>query len=319
MKIYLEGKYSSGKTLKIQLPVIPETITCSMEGRFSEYEILNLGQVNVPNGKNLKSISFESFFPGSHLKNQPYVQKWQRPIYLDHVMKYWLSHGTEIALSITGTKLNLEVYLSEYSSDIKYKGDYYYTVTFEEARELTVKKKRKSKKSSSRKRVTVKKGDSLKKLAKKYLGSRKKYKQIYKANKKLIDARNKKAKKKSGNKKISKYKIYKGQVLVIPKTKTKTVKNDKVQALKKALKSDGYGKFKVDKKLTTSTKTAMKKVKLRTGKTGDVVKLVQKTLGVSQTGKYDKKTQAAVKRYQRKKGLKVNGVVSYDTLLKMVS
>ena len=158
----------------------------------------------------------------------------------------------------------------------------------------------------------------MRKLAKKYLGSSKKYKLIYNANKKLIDARNKKERKKHPKKKISKYTIYKGQVLVIPVPSSKSVSNSKVTELKKAMNKDGYSKLKVDKKLTSAMKAAMKKIKIRRGRRGQVVKFVQKIVGTKQDGIYGSKTAAAVKRYQRKHKLTVDGVVSYKTLLKMI-
>ena len=52
--IYLTGKNSNGVEQKVQIPVIPETIPNDLEGRFSEYDILKVGEVHVPNGKNLE-------------------------------------------------------------------------------------------------------------------------------------------------------------------------------------------------------------------------------------------------------------------------
>ena len=170
----------------------------------------------------------------------------------------------------------------------------------------------------TKKKVTVKKGQTLRKLAKKYLGSSKKYKVIYNANKKMIDARNKKERKKHPKKKISKYTIYKGQVLVIPVPSSKLVSNSKVEELKKAMNKDGYSKLKVDKKLTSSMKSAMKKITIRTGRKGQVVKFVQKMVGVKQDGTCGSKTVSAIKTYQRKHKLTVTGVADYKTLLKMI-
>ena len=65
-------------------------------------------------------------------------------------------------------------------------------------------------------------------------------------------------------------------------------------------------------------KAAMKKIKIRRGRRGQVVKFVQKIVGTKQDGIYGSKTAAAVKRYQRKHKLTVDGVVGYKTLLKMI-
>ena len=51
MDIYITGKNSKGNDQKIQIPIIPEEIESSIEGKFAEYDIYKLGQVSVPNGK----------------------------------------------------------------------------------------------------------------------------------------------------------------------------------------------------------------------------------------------------------------------------
>lgn len=318
MDIYIEGKNSKGKNQKIIIPIIPEVISFSQEARFSEYEILNFGQIVKPSGKNLFDLSWESFFPGEARKGMKIIHgKWTDPASLDSMMKYWLKSGTNLNVCITGTKINVDVFISEYSSEIKYLTDYYYTIGFKERETITVSTKKR--KTDTKKKVTVKKDDTLQSLAKKYLGSKNKYKQLYNANKKLIDDRNKKERKKNPKKNISKYTIYKGQVLTIPSTSSKTISNSKVLELKKAINKDGYGKLTLNNKLDSATKTAMKKITIRKGRKGQVVKFVQKKVGTKQDGICGSKTVSAIKTYQRKKKLKIDGVAGYNTLLKMVS
>lgn len=317
--IYIEGKNSKGKNQKVTIPIIPESIAFSQEARFAEYEILNFGQVFKPSGKNLADLSWESFFPGDARRGMKIVRGsvWTKASTLDDLMKYWLSKGTELNVRIAGTKINIDAFISEYSSEIKYLGDYFYTIGFKECEKITVSTTKR--KADTKKKVTVKKGDTLQSLAKKYLGDKKKYKQLYKANKKLIDDRNKKERKKHPKKKISKYTIYKGQVLTIPSSSATTIQNDRVLALKTAINKDGYAKLTLNKKLDSATKAAMKKITIRTGRKGQVVKFVQKMVGVKQDGVCGVKTVAAIKTYQRTKGLTVDGVAGYKTLLKMIA
>ena len=317
MDIYITGKNSKGNDQKIQIPIIPEEIESSIEGKFAEYDIYKLGQVSVPNGKNLSELSWECFFPGEARKGMKFVRKWTDPATLDALMKYWAKYGKVVNVCITGTKINVDMRVSEYDSTVKSLNDYYYTVRFIDYEKISVSSTKRSTKTT-KKKVKVKKGQTLRKLAKKYLGSSKKYKVIYNANKKLIDSRNKKERKKHPKKKISKYTIYKGQVLVIPVPSSKSVSNSKVEELKKAMNKDGYSKLKVDKKLTSSMKSAMKKITIRTGRKGQVVKFVQKMVGVKQDGASGSKTVTAIKTYQRKHKLTVTGVADYKTLLKMI-
>lgn len=317
MDIYITGKNSKGNDQKIQIPIIPEEIDSSIEGKFAEYDIYKLGQVSIPNGKNLSELSWECFFPGESRKGMKFVRNWTDPVTLDALMKYWAKYGKAVNICITDTKINVDMIVSYYESTIKSLNDYYYTVRFIDNEKINVSSTKRST-QTTKKKVTVKKGQTLQKLAKKYLGSSKKYKAIYDANKKLIDARNKKERKKHPKKKISKYTIYKGQVLTIPVSSNKSVSNSKIEELKKAMNKDGYSKLKIDKKLTSAMKAAMKKIAIRTGRKGQVVKFVQKVVGVKQDGTCDSKTVAAIKTYQRKHKLTVNGVADYKTLLKMI-
>ena len=56
---------------------------------------------------------------------------------------------------------------------------------------------------------------------------------------------------------------------------------------------------------------------LRTGASGDVVKRVQVSLGITANGQFDPSTTKAVKEFQRKNGLKADGVVGPATYAKL--
>lgn len=55
----------------------------------------------------------------------------------------------------------------------------------------------------------------------------------------------------------------------------------------------------------------------RNGSKGEVVRQIQKALGVDQVGNFGPKTETAVKEWQRKNGLKDDGIVGPITLAKM--
>ena len=73
MDIYITGINASGVNQKITLPVVPESISYSAEARFAEYEVINKGQVQMPDGKNLFDLSWEGFFPGEALRGSRLV------------------------------------------------------------------------------------------------------------------------------------------------------------------------------------------------------------------------------------------------------
>ena len=167
MDIYITGKNSKGNDQKIQIPIIPEEIESSIEGKFAEYDIYKLGQVSVPNGKNLSELSWECFFPGEARKGMKFVRKWTDPATLDALMKYWAKYGKVVNVCITGTKINVDMRVSEYDSTVKSLNDYYYTVRFIDYEKISVSSTKRSTKTT-KKKVKVKKGQTLRKLAKKY-------------------------------------------------------------------------------------------------------------------------------------------------------
>jgi murein L,D-transpeptidase YcbB/YkuD len=56
---------------------------------------------------------------------------------------------------------------------------------------------------------------------------------------------------------------------------------------------------------------------IKKGSSGEEVKTVQKELGIKASGKFDRRTQAAVRAFQRKNGLQVDGVVGKQTVAEM--
>lgn len=318
----------------ITLPMLPETIEYSSSSRFQEYEVLDLGKVMLPKGRNLCRIAWEGTFPDSTRKGQSYIQKEINPLnkekkILDTGLKkpeYYINFleskrkgNKKIELLISDSVINKRMmYIEEFKYKLTSAGDYQYTVQFVDAQDLVFNKsvKRSSKKDSKYKVKSNK--ETLRDIAKKYYGDGGKYQTIYKANKKLIDQRVVKERKK--NKKLSKYAIFKGQVLTIPASLASEKQKAAVLALQKAINKDKgqYKKVTENGRLDSKTKTVMKQIFIRRGKRGEVVKFVQGRVGAEKDGICGDHTVKKIKIYQRKKGLKADGIARYDTLMKMV-
>jgi hypothetical protein len=102
MDIYITGKNSKGNDQKIQIPIIPEEIESSIEGKFAEYDIYKLGQVSVPNGKNLSELSWEMFFSRrSKKRHENLFVSGLIQQSLDALMKYWAKYGKVVNVCIT--------------------------------------------------------------------------------------------------------------------------------------------------------------------------------------------------------------------------
>ena len=111
-----------------------------------------------------------------------------------------------------------------------------------------------------------------------------------------------------------------------PKYDSELVEDKDVLELQKAINKDLKPNplLAEDNALGSKTKAQMKKVKIKKPTVGNfkkypnIIKFVQKKVGVKQDGVFGKDTKAKVKAYQKKHNLKQDGVVGYNTLYQMV-
>lgn len=220
---------SKDKADGIQIPWLPSEIEFDLGGmRMMKYEIMDLGEVNVPSGQNLGTIKFKSLFPGEGRKGLPFLRgSFKEPDLYQNQLTAWMINGTKLKVIVTGTPINHEVYVTSfvpvYSGGY---GDITYELELKCRREITIKtittkKTGTAKKSKTVKKTTktykthkVKRGDTLWAIARKYLGSGSKYKSIYNLNKSVIESTAKKRGYKSSS---GGHWIFPGTVLKIPK------------------------------------------------------------------------------------------------------
>ena len=198
---------------EIVFPMLPEKVHLSGDGKFMPYSIINLGDVKLPRGSSLEEISWNNaMFPGKKRKDAVYVGEFTEPKTLINSLRNIRDKGTKCNLLITNTVINSDVYISKFNGDYKGgHGDFFYSISFTEARDIKIytyqpSKKKKSKPNQGKKRpspkkkkkkadsnngktitVTVKSGDCLWALAQKYLGNGARYKEIYNLNKATIN------------------------------------------------------------------------------------------------------------------------------------
>lgn len=217
MDIFLTNK-SDGNIL--QFPMLPEKINCSAASNFQSYDILQLGEVKIPDGDTLTNFSWECILPGEKRKNANYIREYKEPKQIQEQLSVFRSKGIKLRLLVTETPINHDVYLNDYS--VVYSGshgDYLLNISFVVAKDITVNLNdvnninnnagEAERPTENKGTYTVKAGDSMWAIAQSKLGNGSLYPKLYEANKALIDEYNKKYK-------TSKYTIYPGQVFILP-------------------------------------------------------------------------------------------------------
>lgn len=219
--IYVREKNGSRE---IRFPILPERINyTSGDTVFVTYEIMNRGDVAVPSGTGLSGIGWESEFPGSGRRNDPMIRgTWKSPKYFHNILKDWAEHGTTLNILVVGYPFNFDVHLATYKAE-PYGGfgDMAYEISFQEAREITVKTTKVTTSSSTKRPAkkttayTIKSGDTLWEIAEKFLGSGAKWTTIYNANKNIIESTARNYGRSSSD---NGHWIYPGVKLTIPKS-----------------------------------------------------------------------------------------------------
>lgn len=219
---------AKGRADGITIPWLPAQITFDLGGmRAATYDILDLGEVDVPSGSSLGKVSFSSVFPGEARKGLPFLRgSFRKPEEYQNLLTKWMQEGTKLKVIVTGTPINQEVYCTNfvpsysggygdinYELELKCRRDIVITSIVNTTTTTKPKAKPAANTAASYKTHKVKKGDTLWAISRKYLGSGSKYKSIYNLNKSIIESTAKKHGKKSSD---GGHWIYPGTVLKIP-------------------------------------------------------------------------------------------------------
>ncbi|GEO26224.1 hypothetical protein AAC03nite_20090 [Alicyclobacillus acidoterrestris] len=185
-------------------PMNPEQIQVQIGPKVETHTIISLGDVSAPRGRQLRVYSWQGILPGAGRKNQPYVKHWTDPQTFHGLLRDWANSGTSLQLIITGTGINITVFISQYTPSWSGgMGDISYSIEFTERRQIIVNTSSSSSssttsstssKTTSRPKpqtpqtYTVVKGDTLWTIAKKFSGSGANENDLYALNKSVIGA-----------------------------------------------------------------------------------------------------------------------------------
>lgn len=224
---YMIGIFDIEKARHLRIPSLPESISFANGSKYASYNILDLGEASFPSGRGCKTVEWSGVLYGEAFKdNKLLVQQWKDPEEVQRLFSEWVEYGTKLKLVISGTPINMDVTLADYK--VEYSGafgNYTYSVSFTEYRDLSVtvikksttttttqpETKRNTKPAYST--YTIQSGDTLWDLAYKNYKDGKKYTVIYNANKDVIEST---AKKHGYSSSKNGHWIFAGTVLTIP-------------------------------------------------------------------------------------------------------
>ena len=183
---------------RIHLPLNPERVTAQTESKMQTFEVIGLGDINLPRGITPARISWEGVFPGAARRDAPFVKAWQDPKALAGQISAWRRNNSKVRLLITETPLNLSCFIAAFEHT--WSGghsDCYYRLDLTEARDIVVLAEGEQRdrgqiagqgQGAARpapppaRTYTVRPGDTLWAIAKRTLGNGGRWREIYTAN-----------------------------------------------------------------------------------------------------------------------------------------
>ena len=193
------------KDKAVRLPVIPSEFDRVIEAGYDTNAIIGLGDVAVLTSNGLAQLSLSSFFPNKEYSFNEYSNV-PKPYDMGRYFKEWKNKGTVVRVILTGTDINQEMYITNFSyGERDGTGDVYYNMDLLEYRPIIVptitennsnntqntnrptdtnnNNSNKNNTNNTQKTHKVKKGDCLWDIAQKYYGKGSLYPKIKEANK----------------------------------------------------------------------------------------------------------------------------------------
>lgn len=193
------------KDKAVRLPVIPSEFERVIEANYDTERVMKLGDIAVFNGNGLAQLSLSSFFPNNEYSFNEYSNV-PKPYDMVRYFKEWKNKGTVVRVVLTGTDINQEMYITNFSyGERDGTGDVYYNMDLLEYRPIIVptitennsnntqntnrptdnnnNNSNKNNTNNTQKTHKVKKGDCLWDIAQKYYGKGSLYPKIKEANK----------------------------------------------------------------------------------------------------------------------------------------
>lgn len=179
---------------KFRLPILPPDFQVKSSSSNERVRINAIGMINLLGKKELKELSIETFFPSQNYSFVAY-NTFPKPWECVKMIEGWKDSGTPSRLIITGTSVNMEVAIDDFTyGPADGTKDVYYSLSLSEYVRIkdtknnvgknttTTNRPAPTKTATGKKPYIVIKGDTLITIAKKQTGNASNYKKIAKDN-----------------------------------------------------------------------------------------------------------------------------------------
>lgn len=222
--IYIRERNGAGE---IRIPWLPEKINYdSGDATMVTYDIMDKGPVAIQTGTGLKTVSWESIFPGIFRRDESLMRgDKEEPKTYHAILEMWKQNRVPLNVLVVGYPINFDAKIESYTANPEGGfGDISYDVAFVEDRDIRitsmnatsdVAENQNKRTTAQGNTYTVKTGDTLWKIAQAKLGAGSKWQTIYNANKEVIESTAKKHGYKDSD---NGRRIFPGTVITIPST-----------------------------------------------------------------------------------------------------
>lgn len=117
----------------VYIPILPQEFQVTYGTNFLSYHILRVGEVQFPDGVELSTISWDSFFDVERFTDHGYIdeQYWKEPVYYHDFLERVKVNGHAVRIMLTESPINFDCYLQSFTPSFKeYMGRIYYSVSW---------------------------------------------------------------------------------------------------------------------------------------------------------------------------------------------
>ena len=126
------------KDKAIRLPVMPSEFERVIGANYETNNVIGLGDIATFGGNGLAQLSLSSFFPNKEYSFNAYSDI-PKPYEFVKYFKEWKNKGVVVRVVLTGTDINQEMYITNFSyGERDGTGDVYYTIDLLEYRPITI-------------------------------------------------------------------------------------------------------------------------------------------------------------------------------------